>query len=329
LARLEPPACRTDAGRNASVSFLACIASPCEIRIMRVVAVIGALACSFGSAGTARADGLTDLLGPREIAVGDAARGGATGSAARSNPAGLPLSSELVFEGGFGYRGIDSTSVVGVSACDSTNAAPGCFYYDYLSSSDAGGMQLSRKAHVVGGTLARMLTPRVIIGAGVKYFRFSSEMPGDTSAKGFTYDLGGTVRLTETINLGVVGYNLFGDTSTQFPRAFAVGAKTRPIPALTASFDALWNLDREGKNGRYGGGLEYFVSSNDKGYPIRIGGLHDVSTDATYVSGGIGLATLKLGLDIGGRRQVKGGDEMTIVASLRFFGPRQAAPALR
>ena len=75
------------------------------------------LACALflvGAAATSAVadDGLTDSLNPREVAVGDAMRAGATGSSARSNPAGLPLSSELVFEGGYGYRGFDSTSVV-------------------------------------------------------------------------------------------------------------------------------------------------------------------------------------------------------------------------
>jgi hypothetical protein len=278
----------------------------------------------------ARADDLTDMQGAREIAVGEALRAGATGSAARSNPAGLPLSTELVFEGGYGYRPLDSTSVVALSACDSTNAAPGCFYYDYISSSpEVAGTEMSRSAHVVGGTLARALTPRVFIGAGVKYFRFSSEMPGEKDAKGFTYDVGATIRVTDTFNLGAVGYNLFGDKSAIFPRAFAAGALMRPMAQLTASFDALWNLDREGKDGRFGGGLEYFLasSSGQMGYPIRIGGLYDTPTDASYVSGGLGLTTMKLSIDIGGRRQVKGGDEMMIVASLRFFGPRQPAPA--
>jgi hypothetical protein len=301
---------------------------------LAVLVGLGTVTCGVLAAGSARADGdgLTDTLGPREIAVGDAIRGGATGSSARANPAGLPLTSELVFEGGYGYRPLDSMSVVQVSACDSTNAAPGCFYYDYSSSSpELGDMEVSRKAHVVGATLARMLTPRVIIGAGVKYFRFNSEMPDEGKEKGFTYDLGATVRLSDSINLGAVGYNLFGDESSRLPRAFAVGAQARPLAGLTASFDALWNLDQDGKSGRYGGGVEYFLSTRQgqMGYPIRVGGLHDVSTDATYVSAGLGLATVKMGIDVGGRRQVKGGEEMTIVASLRFFGPRQAAPPIR
>ena len=61
----------------------------------------------FAALGSAHAEGdaLVDMLGPREIAVGEAMRGGATGSSAIGlNPAGLPLNRELVFEGGYGYR---------------------------------------------------------------------------------------------------------------------------------------------------------------------------------------------------------------------------------
>ena len=79
--------------------------------------------------GSAHADGdaLEDMLGPREIALGEALRGAATGgSAIGLNPAGIPLTRELVFEGGYGYRFSDQASLIGVSACDSTAGAPGC-----------------------------------------------------------------------------------------------------------------------------------------------------------------------------------------------------------
>ena len=52
----------------------------------------------------AERDSLVDSLGPREMAVGEALRGAATGASAIAlNPAGLPLNRELVFEGGYGY----------------------------------------------------------------------------------------------------------------------------------------------------------------------------------------------------------------------------------
>src|SRR5689334_21359375 len=110
-----------------------------------------AVTCLLGSAH-AEPDSLDDLLGPREIAVGEAMRGGATGaSAIGMNPGGLPLNRELVFEGGYGYRASDSASLIGVSACDSTNALPGCFFYDYAGSSpELGGMSMSRTTHVLG-----------------------------------------------------------------------------------------------------------------------------------------------------------------------------------
>jgi hypothetical protein len=131
--------------------------------------------------GTARADSLDDQLGPREIAVGEAMRGGATGSSAVAmNPAGLPLTRELVFEGGYGYRASDSASLIGVSACDSTTAAPGCFYYEYAGSSpEVAGMSGRRRTHLGAMTLSRAVLPRVLVGAGAKYFDFNTDMAGE------------------------------------------------------------------------------------------------------------------------------------------------------
>ena len=131
-------------------------------------------------AGSAHADGdaLVDMLGPREIAVGEAMRGGATGASAISlNPAGLPLSRELVFEGGYGYRASDDASLVGVSACDSTAAMPGCFYYDYIGSSP---MNVQTHTHIAGTALAYPISPHVFLGAGLKYFH-SSDTTATTS----------------------------------------------------------------------------------------------------------------------------------------------------
>lgn len=291
---------------------------------------LSATALAFGGLALAPiaradADSLNDALGPREVAVGEGLRAGATGGMATTlNPAGLPLTKELVFEGSFGYRPDDSASLVGLSACDSTNAAPGCFYYHYAGNSpEVGGMELGRRTHVGGLTLARAVSPKVIIGAGVKYFDFESQVMGEEDASGFNWDFGATAKLTEVINIGVVGYNLLGTESLEFPRAAAAGLMLRPGEGLTVGFDATWNLDREGKTGRYGGGGEYFISTSEGkvGYPIRAGALHDVAS-GTYVSGGVGVATVKLGFDVAARKQVSDGDELLVTASLRLFGPR-------
>jgi hypothetical protein len=297
-------------------------------RVMRLV-LVGCLASMVGT-GAARADSLQDLLGPREIAVGEAMRGGATGASAIGlNPAGLPLNRELVFEGGYGYRASDSASIVGVSACDSTNAAPGCFFYDYAGSSlELNGMSGTRTSHIAGVSLSRSLVPRISIGATAKYFRFSEQMDGADEAqdKGFSFDLGAMVRVTEMINIGVSGQNLWGAESEHFPSAIGGGVLARPVPTLALSFDSRWKTD--GQGARYGGGGELFLRAGNNGFPIRVGGVHDSGLDATYVTGGIGLANLKWGIDIAARRGVSGSDETLVLASMRFYGPRLAVPAL-
>lgn len=300
-----------------------------------VLGVLGGfgLAALVGGAD-AGADALGDLLGPREIAVGEALRGGATGGVgADLNPSGLSLNRELVFEGGYGYRAADSASLVGVSACDSTNAVPGCFFYNYAGESpEASGMTSHRTTHVGGLALSRVLVPRVLLGATVKYYDFASSVPGEAGASGTAFDLGATLRVTELVNVGVSAQNLWVSTSSpEFPRAVGGGIYAHLASALAASFDARWKLDGGDRSMRYGGGAELFLrtSGGQNGYPIRVGALHDGSgPGATYLSAGLGFASLGWGIDIAGRRQIKGGDESLIIASMRFFGPRLAAPGV-
>lgn len=286
--------------------------------------VLGILAAAL--AARANADSLSDSLGPREVALGEGLRAGATGSMSTTlNPAGLPLTKELVFEGSYGYRPDDQASLVGISACDSTNAMPGCFYYHYVTSSpEVDGIEVGRRSHIGGVTLSRPLSSKVNLGAGVKYFDFESEVTGEESVSGFNWDVGATAKLTEIVNLGAVGYNLLGTETPEFPRAAGAGVLLRPSQGLSVGLDGLWNLDTEGKTGRYGGGGEYFLSTQDGkvGYPLRVGVLHDVAT-GTFVSGGVGIATVKLGFDVSARQQVSDGDELLVTASLRVFGPRQ------
>ena len=276
--------------------------------------------------GTAHADGdsLVDTLGPREVAVGEALRGGATGATAIGmNPAGLPLNRELVFEGGYGYRLSDDASLVGVSACDSTNALPGCFYYSY-STNDM------HRTHVAGSSLAYPISPRVSFGTSLKYFNDKSDAMPSTSASGFTFDAGTTFRVTELVNVGIAGYNLFGKDSTEFNRAVGGGILAKPIPALAISFDARWKLESDDHTARYGGGAELFLrsGSGQTGFPLRVGALRDNGLEATYVSAGLGVATMKFAVDVAGRLAVAGNDDTTIIASMRFFGPRLASPSV-
>jgi hypothetical protein len=287
--------------------------------------------------GSAYADGdaLVDSLGPREIAVGEALRAGATGSTAIGlNPAGLPLNNELVFEGGYGYRASDQASLVDVSACDSTNVVPGCFYYQYAGSNpDLEGMSAHLSDQIFGTSLAYPLSPSLSFGSSAKYYRTTSNAMGQADMSGLTFDFGADYRVANTISIGAAFYNAFGTDSPEFPRALGGGVLARPVQILALSFDARWKLIDGDHSVRYGGGAELFLRNDDGqiGIPLRAGVLHDSGLGVTYISGGVGLAGMKYGVDAALRKAIDGNSNETLfIASLRFYGPRlqpgQSAP---
>jgi hypothetical protein len=300
---------------------------------LRLAAFGVALAlAAFVPDAAADANSLNDNLGPREIAIGESMRADSRGALATTlNPAGLGLDNKLVFEGSFGFRPGDDAYSASVSACDSTVPIPGCFYYQYFSAEPVlGGMSMKRRAHEFGTVLARRLTPRLTIGVTSRYFDYSSNMTGEEDADGFSWDIGMVLRATPKVSIAGVGYNLFGEDSAQYPRAVATGLTARFSPTLAFGVDALWNLETpDGEStGRYGGGLEYYLTSknNQSAYPIRVGGVYDNQLESGYLTGGLGFGSAKLGIDIGARKQVSGGDELMVQASLRLFGPKQNQP---
>lgn len=282
------------------------------------------LVCLLLGSAHAEGDSLVDILGPREIAVGEALRGRATGSSAIGlNPAGLSLNSELVFEGGYGYRPVDRASLVHVSACDSTGV-PGCFYYNYAGSSpNIDGTGMHRSTHIAGTSIAYPITSRIALGSSVKYFHHSTDVMGESKASGLNFDLGAALRVNSNVTLGFAGYNLWGTESPQWGRAAGGGIVAQPISMLALSFDARWRLADGDRSARYGGGAELFLQSSNgqQGYPIRIGILRDNGIGATYMSGGLGFAGMKLSVDIAARRAVSGGEETMFIASMRFYPP--------
>ncbi len=286
------------------------------------------LVTALVSTAHAEGDALVDMLGPREIAVGEAMRGGATGaSSINLNPAGLPLTREVVFEGGYGYRRSDGASMLGISLCDSTSAISGCFYYSYAGAHpELAGMETNRRTHMAGSSLAYPISPKVFVGSSVKYLNFADDAMPTAKASGMSWDLGATARVTDLVSIGATGYNLWGADSPEFARAIGGGVLARPMPTLAVSFDTRWKLDGD-NSVRYGGGAELFVSraNGQTGFPLRIGALRDNGLDSTYVSGGVGVATLKLTIDVAARFAVSGSAETTLIASMRFYGPRLRA----
>ena len=185
-------------------------------------------------------------LGPREIAVGEAMRGGATGSTAIGlNPAGLPLNQRARVRRWLRLSRIGSASLVNVSACDSTNVLPGCFYYDYAGSNpDLMGVDRHRSTHDRRHHARVSDLAGLSIGTSTKYFHSTSNVMGESDVSGLTFDFGVDYRVASAISIGAAIYNAFGTDSPEFPRAAGGGILARPTQILALSFDARWKLHR-------------------------------------------------------------------------------------
>ena len=77
-----------------------------------------------------------------------------------------------------------------------------------LSRDTRNGMSSHRATHAAGITLARMVTPIIMIGVTARYLHVSSDVIGEKNAKGFNWDAGLAAKLSDTLSIGMAGYNL-------------------------------------------------------------------------------------------------------------------------
>jgi hypothetical protein len=281
------------------------------------------LGLSVFATGFARAD--EDVLSPRAIGVGEALRAAATGSLATTlNPAGIVTNRSYVIEGSYGYRPDDKSHIQMVSICDSVTTRVGaCIYYRHLSAdpSEAG----DRSLHDVGITAAIPLGPNLAFGVTNRYVSYSEsvmeEVPVDTSKKGLMLDAGMTFRVFDPLSVALVGYNLFGGDDQRYSRALGGGLAFNAGQRLLIAADVKWDFEAE--TARFGGGAEYIFAGADtqQGIPIRLGYVYDSAGEGSYVTGGLGFITPRVGIDLGARKQVAQGDELMLQFSLRLFLP--------
>jgi hypothetical protein len=273
---------------------------------------------------------LGDSPGARAIALGESLRAAASGALATTlNPAGVVLTRGYVIEAAYGYKPEDTMSTLNLSVCDSTTSRVGaCLSYEFLTAdpalADGDG---EATMHQFGLTTAVPLSPSFLLGTTTRYVRFSETMsetmPVDGSRKGaFLLDAGLIVRATESVSLGVTGYNLIGGDDHQFGRALGGGLAFTPTPKLLVAADVRYDWGKEA--GRYGGGIEYLftTSGGQNGFPIRAGYLYDSATDGSLITAGLGWVTSRIAFDVGGRFQVAGdGNELLVQGALRLFLP--------
>jgi hypothetical protein len=292
------------------------------MRLASLALCIGVVAL----AGTARAQSL-ERPGTRALGMGGALRAAATGDLGPTlNPSGMSLNRSYVLEGAYQHTSEVDASFAHASVIDSTSATglAGGLFYTYLNASPGAGSSV--KGHQGGLALSFPFGDVLAIGGTVRYLRIDREVGDVTDGdRGFTFDLGATIRPVPLLSVGVVGYGL-NDLKTktgQAPFAVGGGVAVLPSPALIAEVDAVLtfttNDPNRGDLWSVMGGAEYTIVNR---LAVRGGGGKDALADVGYASGGLSAISELGAVDFGFRRDVSGTVKATYLGvSLRLFVP--------
>ncbi|PIE18859.1 MAG: hypothetical protein CSA65_03925 [Proteobacteria bacterium] len=307
-------------------------------RLAVVVGVGLAVAITAGSGRTAAA---RDLIGTRATGMGGALRAAALGSSSvLLNPAGMSLARMYVINALYQWRGSDAASQLSASVVDSATSrkiAAGLFYnfshasptYTLGSAKGPIGIEQTTNTHEIGVALSMPLGQYFVIGVSGRYINHGASL-NEGAPEGlslpdlstFTMDVGGVIRLGRSFNIAVVGYNLIpvDDTfSALFPQSIGLGVSYAMGTLFLAEFDTVLDFTSDKTKSvttSVHGGLELFLG---KRYVIRGGAMHSQYRDATYVTGGLGLVTKRLGVDASLRQMVDGGNETLLAFALKLF----------
>lgn len=319
---------------------------------MRPFISLAAIVCVVALASPARAQ--NDFVGGRAMGMGEAQRATASGAEGPLlNPAGMSLVPQYVIEGMYGVKIESVGHHANVSIVDSlTSRVAAGLFYDYIYETPkigfnwAGGKidseQITRTGHAAGLSLSLPLGDHFIIGATAKYLHLDTTAPlpmGTVpnqltldSVNGVTFDIGMIVRLGDTFNIGVVGYNLWDHGSRESPLSLGFGLAYVPIPSLSINFDTVIDftgyqnyrvdmmtgkvsLDQK-TTARLGPGVEWIIANM---VPVRAGLIYDSGLTSTYLTGGVGLKWPSFAIDLDYRGKVQGGIENFLMLGLRVF----------
>jgi hypothetical protein len=295
---------------------------------------------------------LDDLLTPRGLGMGGAAIGSANGALGPMlNPAGMTLLKQYTLEAmyGFGVQDLGSTLHAAVVDNVTSRLAAG-MYYTFIHGNPKvqyngynGTATVLREGHESGLSLALPFGDRFSFGITSKYTTITTQAinpqadqaPADNksfildsttktaTANGFTMDAGLTLRLGDSFNIGLAGYNLVPLNSWDAPLSMGVGASYLYNGAFMLNadvkidFDKVHDADKKAKtSARFNAGLEYLVGG---AVPVRLGVSYDSGLPGTYLSTGVGYAGRSFGIDIAYRQKVQAGTDTLLMAGLRLF----------
>jgi hypothetical protein len=281
-----------------------------------------------------------EFVGIRALGLGGALRAAPTGSAALFlNPAGMSLMRSYVVEGDYEYRVRRQGHVAHVGVVDSITSkyvAAGLYYNFFYSRPKVyeptmeKNIKLAKQGHQAGLAVSVPLGTYFILGANARYQYFQTVAkvrnadtgePEDYDVEKINtagVDVGAIVRISDYLNIGVVGTNLIPTESTEAPLQLATGLAFKWGKHLLADVDVVLDFDvpERKKMVNVHGGVEGFFADH---FTVRAGTFYRTYWDAVYVSGGFAYVSPKVAIDAACSQQVSGGVETQFGFSLRVF----------
>lgn len=272
---------------------------------------------------------------PRSLAMGGALRALGNGTTAIFvNPANMPLTRLYHLEAS-GQFTPEATRALGTataidSITSSTRVAGGASFTGGVIDPDG----LDRVFTDFRSAAAYPFGDRFFLGVGMRYLRMIQDGFGildDSVAKTyspvsgglldegqrkpfvdtFTFDVGATLRLGQSLHIGVVGQNLTHPDHSLLPTTVGggIGYGTKDF---SIEVDGVVDFDSwSDVTWRAMAGGEYLVANK---YPLRLGYRYDHGAQVHAVSGGVGYVSTELSAELGVRRTLSTTINSTMIA---------------
>ncbi len=269
-----------------------------------------------------KAGGLTDLTGPRALALGGGAGLVAANDGLFTNPAATAARKRYSMETLFAVDrrgGADAGRYLGASVVDSLSSpvAASFAWVRPLEGYQGGNLLIVGLAGPVG--------EKLYLGAQGRYLALREEQPDGSTRKVsvVTADAGLFWEAADFVSLGVAGFNLIPTGHEQTaPRSLAAGLALGSDTSVKLTAD--WRADfdrvrdaagRARTTNRYGAGVEVFLGNM---VPLRAGWLKDDVLDTSWWSAGAGLVTAGgVALDLGYRQSLDDADVRVIALAFK------------
>lgn len=281
--------------------------------VLRLAALLLAVALLHGGAAHAQATGVRDFVGARAVAM-SAGRGVATGNEAIFlNPAGLGAAQRYTAQLDYNHAtGSAGGNGVVISVADSVSNPrfPGGVAYRYLSTGEGPD---ETRGWITDLAFGYVFTPNIVFGVRGSYLSYTE---GDENVRRITGDVG-TMFLLSRLSLGLVGYNLINVDSPQAPRGFGAGVAFGDDFTFRVAAD--YRLDfllDDTPVHSYSVGGEYLLAN----FPLRFGHEWDNFRQTRYWSGGLGIVLQQFGIDLSYRRDARTGENLWAAAVKMFAG---------